>query len=272
LATYYGRLAREGEQEAGPYRGRARLAPDAFAVDAEKVFHDFSRRLSRKAFALRIQVSAAKQLPPGIVETIAGAVFPAGRPASFPRQQRAPSAYEVRRPNSVAERGRAVYNLTAINCGMRTGRKEIWGRQAPPDPQLAMLSVLGDARDAACAFRFPIAADGIVPGFRVRRGQFGQAEAYQADGKAIKLGKVAGASRDIAVPLNSLTKHAPIAGSTGSAKTTTALEILRQLWADHQIPFLVIEPVNSDANDYRKLADEPGFDALEVITVGDEGG
>ena len=272
LATYYGRLAREGEQEAGPYRGRARLAPDAFAVDAEKVFHDFSRRLSQKAFALRIQVSAAKHLPPGIVETIAGAISPAERSGSFLEQQRADSAYDVRRPASVAERRLAEYNLNVINFGMLTGRQEIWGRQDPPDPQLAMLCVLGDARDAACAFRFPIAADGIVPGFRVRRGQFGQAEAYPADGKAIKLGTVAGASRDIAVPLNSLTKHALIAGSTGSGKTTTALEILRQLWTDHQIPFLVIEPVNSDADDYRKLADEPGFDALEIITVGDEGG
>ena len=271
LATFYGRLAREGEQEAGLYHGRARLAPDAFAVDAEKTFHDFSRRLSQKAFALRIQVSAAKQLPPGIVETIAGAISPAERSGSFLEQHRAASAYEVRRPASVAERRLAEYNLNVINFGMLTGRQEIWVRQDPPDPQLAMLTVLGDARDAGCAFRFPIAVDGIVPGFRVRRGQFGQAEAYQAAGKVIRLGQVSGTSRDITVPLQSLTKHALIAGSTGSGKTTTALEILRQLWAVHEIPFLVIEPVNSDADDYRKLADEPGFEALEVITVGDEG-
>ena len=153
---------------------------------------------------------------------------------------------------------------------MLTGRQEIWGRQDPPDPQLALLSVLGDARDASCAFRFPIAVDGIVPGFGVRRGPFRQVEAYQATGKVIRLGKVTGTGGDVAVPLQSLTKHALIAGSTGSGKTTTALEILRQLWVDHGIPFLVIEPVNSDTSDYRKLADEPGFELLEVITVGDE--
>jgi hypothetical protein len=272
LATYYGRLSREGETPGGLYHGKQRLAPDAFAVDAEKTFHDFSRRLSQKAFGLRIQVSAAKQLPPGIVETIAGAISPAERGGSFLEHQRAASAYDVRRPASVAERRLAEYNLNVINFGMLTGRPEIWSRQDPPDPQLAMLSVIGDARDACCAFRFPIAADGIVPGFRVRRGQFGQAEAYQGAGKVIRLGRVSGTSKDITIPLRSLTKHALIAGSTGSGKTTTALEILRQLWADHEIPFLVIEPVNSDANDYRKLADEPGFEALEVITVGDEGG
>jgi len=271
LAAFYGRLAREGEQEAGLYRGRARLAPDAFAVDAEKTFHDFSRRLSQQAFALRIQVSAAKQLPPGIVETVAGAISPAERPGSFLEHQRAAPAYDVRRPASVAERRLAEYNLSVINFGMLTGRPEIWGRQDPPDPQLAMLSVLGDARDACCAFRLPIAADGIVPGFRVRHGQFVRAEAQESDGPVIRLGKVSGTNRAIAVPLRSLTRHALIAGSAGSGKTTTAIEILRQLWAEHRVPFLVIEPVNSDADDYRKLADEPGFEALEVITVGDEG-
>ena len=158
---------------------------------------------------------------------------------------------------------------------MLTGRPEIWGRQDPPDPQLAMLGVLGDARDASCAFRFPIAVDGAVPGFAgfpVRRGLFGQAAAYQLTGQVIRLGQASGTSKDVAVPLRSLTRHALIAGSPGSGKTATAVEILRQLWADHAIPFLVIEPVNSDTDDYRKLAAEPGFEALEVITVGDEAG
>ena len=271
LATYYGRLAREGEHETGPYRGRTRLAPDAFAVDAEKTFHDFSRRLSKKAFALRIQVSAARQLPPGIVEAVADAVSPAERVGGLPAHQRA-AACEVRRPASVAERRLAEYNLNVINLGMLTGRQEIWGRQDPPDPQLALLGVLGDARDASCAFRFPIAVDGTVPGFPVRRGLFGAAAAYQLTGQVIRLGKASGTSRDVAVPLRSLTRHALIAGSSGSGKTTTAVEILRQLWADHAVPFLVIEPVNSDTDGYRKLAAEPGFAALEVITVGDEAG
>ena len=240
-------------------------------MDAEKTFHDFSLRLSKQAFALRIQVSAARRLPPGIVEAVADAVSPAERVGGLPEHQRA-AACEVRRPASVAERRLAEYNLNVINFGMLTGRQEIWGRQDPPDPQLAMLGVLGDARDASCAFRFPIAVDGIVPGFPVRRGLFGEATAYQLTGQVIRLGRASGTSRDVAVPLRSLTRHALIAGSSGSGKTTTAVEILRQLWADHAVPFLVIEPVNSDADGYRKLAAEPGFEALEVITVGDESG
>ena len=53
LATFYGRLAREDQQEGGLYFGRQKLAPDAFAVDAERAFRDFSRRLGQKAFALQ---------------------------------------------------------------------------------------------------------------------------------------------------------------------------------------------------------------------------
>ena len=273
LATFYGRLAREDERDGGLYFGRQKLAPDAFAVDAEPTFRDFARRISQKAFALRIQMAAPERLPPGIVETVAAAISPAD-PArgSHLEQERAVSAYEVRRPVGAQEVEVAEHNLRWVDFGLLRGRSEIWARPDPPDPQLQLLSVLGDARDACCAFRLPVAVDGTVPGFRVRRGHFGHAEAFQTAERSIRLGQIAGSDRAVLLPVRSLTKHALLAGSTGSGKTTTAMQILRQLWLDHQIPFLVIEPVNSDANDYRRLAAEPGFDDLEVYTVGDEGG
>ena len=272
-ATYFGRLAREDQKEGGLYYGRQQLAPDAFAVDAEPAFRDFARRFGQKAFALRIQVSAPGRLPPGIVETVAAAISPPD-PArgSYLERERAVSAYDVRRPASEAERQLAEWNLHVIDVAMLPGRPEIWRRPNPPLPTLQMLSVIGDARDASCAFRLPVAVDGIVPGFRVRRGQFGQAEAFQSAGPSITIGTIPGGGAAVELPVRSLTKHALVTGSTGSGKTTTVLEILRQLWTEHRVPFLVIEPVNSDADDYRKLALEPGFEALEVLTVGDEGG
>jgi hypothetical protein len=272
LASFYGRLAREDQVEGGLYYGRQKLAPDAFAVDAEHTFRDFSRRLGQKAFALRIQVAAPGHLPPGIMETIAAAISPADSArGSHLEVQRAVSAYEVRHPADTRQLQIADHNLRTIDFGLLPGRNEIWARPDPPDPQLQLLSVLADARDACCAFRLPVAVDGTVPGFRVRRGQFGHAEAFQAAGPAIRIGQIAGSHRTVMLPVRSLTKHALLAGSTGSGKTTTAMEILRQLWLDHRIPFLVIEPVNSDADDYRRLAAEPGFEDLEVLTVGDEG-
>ena len=272
LATFYTRLAREDQQESGLYYGRQKLTPDAFAVDAEKTFRDFARRLNQKAFAMRTQVTAPGRLPPGIVEAVAAAISPPdpGRGSHLERE-RAVSAYEVRRPANPGQQQVTDWNLATLDFRLLPGRPEIWARQDPPDAHLQLLSVLGDARDASCGFRLPVAVDGIVPGFRVRRGQFGHAEAYQADGPSIRVGRVAGIDRPVTLPLRGLTKHVLLAGSTGSGKTTTAMEILRQLWLDHRIPFLVIEPVNSDADDYRRLADEPGFEDLEVCTVGDEG-
>lgn len=273
LATFYGRLAREDQREGGLYFGRQKLAPDAFAVDAEQTFRDFARRLGQKAFALRIQVAAAGQLPPGIVETVAATISPTD-PArgTHLERERAVSAYEVRRPASEQQRRLAERNLRTVDFALLPGSPQIWERADAPEPQLRMLSVIGDARDVSCAFRLPVAVDGTVPGFRVRRGHFGHAEAYQTTGSGIRIGRIPGSDRRVMLPVRSLTKHALIAGSTGSGKTTTVLEILRQLWTDHRVPFLVIEPVNSDADDYRKLAAEPGFGDLEIVTAGDEGG
>ena len=79
-------------------------------------------------------------------------------------------------------------------------------------------------------------------------------------------------SREVSVSLRSLTGATLIAGAAGSGKSTTTAQLLRQLWADHQIPFLVIDPAGGAAGDYRKLAAEPGFTALEVVTAGDESG
>jgi hypothetical protein len=273
MATFYGRLAREDEREGGLYYGRQKLAPDAFAVDAEQVLRDFARRYSKRAFALRLQLSAEGQIPPGLLELLATSVSPSetSTTESPLERERAAAACEIRRARDEYERQLGDWNLAALDFRLFSGRPEIWDRPDPPPAELTTLCVLADAHDASCAFRLPIALDGTVPGFRVRRGQFGHVEAHMAEGPAITLGELPEGRGAVTVAVDSLTKHALVVGSTGSGKTTTVLELIRQLWLDHRIPFLVIEPVNSDADDYRRLLAEPGFEALEVITVGDEG-
>ena len=271
MATFYGRLAKEDRMKGGLYFGTRTLPPDAFAVDAEPVFRDYARRYSGQGFMIRIEVAAAGKIPAGITEAIAAAISPGDSEQSHLHSERAASAYEVRRARDDYERQVGRWNLEALDVRPFSGSDDIWQRPDPPEPELALLSLIGDARDASCAFRLPIAVDGTVPGFRVRRGAFGHVEVSESEGPAIRLGHIPGREDPVTIPVRSLTKHALIAGSTGSGKTTTVLELLRQLWVDHQVPFMVIEPVNSDANDYRRLLAEPGFDSLEVITVGDEG-
>ncbi|MGZ4727687.1 MAG: ATP-binding protein, partial [Acidimicrobiales bacterium] len=271
LATFYGRLAREDQTKGGLYYGEQRIPPDAFAVEAEQVFQDLVRRCGQRAFGLRIQLASPSALAPGIAESIAAAISPIEVGGdNHLNNTRAGASYEIRRPKSDHEAAVAQWNLTAIDFRPLEGRADIWQRSDPPHPGFRALALMGDARDASCAFRLPVAIDGVVPGFRVGRGQFGHSEAFTASGSAITIGELTGSTQPVTLPLNSLTKHALIAGSTGSGKTTTVLELLRQLWVDHRIPFLVVEPVNSDADDYRKLLGESGFSDLEVITVGDD--
>ncbi len=272
MATFYGRLARPDTLQGGLYFGQQTLPPDAFAVDAERTFSDYARRYVENAFVFRIQVSSSSaSVPRGLVEMLGSLVSPseAGGGSHLARD-RVTSAYEIRTPASREEELLARWNLDAIDFIGLPGKTEIWSRPDPPSAQLRALCVLADAKDASSAFRLPAAVDGMLPGFRVRKGQLGHSEAYQVQGDTVTIGLLQGGQQALRLPLNALTKHALFAGSTGSGKTTSVMELLRQLWVEHHVPFLVIEPVNSEADDYRKLKSLEGFDELEIITVGDE--
>ena len=273
LATWYGRLAREDEVHGGLYYGRRRMPPDAFAVQAERILADNLRRWAGAAFLVRIQV-AAPRLAPGVVESLAGLISPADTGADAAgMERRSSSGCAVERAPDLGGSDMARWNLAAVDCyQLPPGGPSFWDEPDAPPRHLRLLRSLGDSSDAACAFRLPIALDGTVPGFRVRRGRFGHAESYRGDGPTITLGRLSMSEQPLRLPTAALTRHALIAGSTGSGKTTTVLELLVSLWRDHQIPFLVIEPVNADADDYRRLLGLDGFERMSVLTVGDERG
>ena len=65
------------------------------------------------------------------------------------------------------------------------------------------------------------------------------------------------------LPLDDLTKHAFLTGMPGFGKTTSAFNLLLQLY-DHGIPFLVIEPVKTE---YRSLSSH--VKSLQVLTPGE---
>jgi hypothetical protein len=270
ITTFYGRLAREDERKGGLYYGPQKLPPDSFAVEAERVFGDYLRRCGQTAFRFRIQLTSPS-LSTGMVEALGAAISSTeSRSGSHLDNERVGAGFETRRLHGQHGIDVARWNLASIDMMRPPGRAEIWGRPDRPQDFLSELCVLGDALDAACAFRLPIAVDGAVPAFPVRRGQFGQSEAYVTTGPAVTIGQTADTLAPLRLPLTAFTKHALVAGSTGSGKTSTVLELLRQLWVDHGIPFLVIEPVNSDADDYRRLLTVSGFADLRVLTVGDE--
>lgn len=75
------------------------------------------------------------------------------------------------------------------------------------------------------------------------------------------------AGPNFALSLAEINRHVLVVGSPGSGKTTTVLTLLANLWRDHRIPFLVIEPVKTE---YRALAGLKGFEDALVFTVGKE--
>lgn len=278
FAMQYQQWASGDRAKGALYSGERALAPEAFATDAAPVFADYAQRLRRQAFATRILVAAPNRLPVGLVEALAATISPIEHTDTGHLQgRRAATGYAIRSGAAAAELAR--WDLAVADVCMPPGRPEIWGRDIPPPQDLAALPILGDARDAASAFRLPIAATGDLPGIKVRRGRSGQAEATSGGARPILIGDLYDGSGQLLFDADSLSKHALIAGSTGSGKTTVVLEILRQLWTGlppdaegrpQRIPWLAIEPVNAEANDYRKFASLEGFEDLEVYTVADE--
>ena len=67
---------------------------------------------------------------------------------------------------------------------------------------------------------------------------------------------------------DSLSKHMFVAGVPGSGKTRTCLYLLSQLWREHQVPWLVLEP--SMKSEYRALLRSSMGPDLRVFTAGDE--
>lgn len=123
--TYYARLAREDSTRGGLFYGGQKIPPEAFAVEAERVFADAHRRYAQSAFVLRIQVTGP-QLTPGIVAALGAVVAPpeAGAGSHLDRG-RAAATHEVRW--LVGDQGDQVgrWNLAALDCYPAPGRPEI---------------------------------------------------------------------------------------------------------------------------------------------------
>ncbi len=134
---------------------------------------------------------------------------------------------------------------------------------------LARLPYLVDVQEASCAFRLPALPRRDEIGLQIHSGAFVAMAQKEVKPPVIAIGR-----RDDGeihqVALHDLTRHVLVVGTTGSGKTTTCLHLLAEL-AEHDIPFLVIEPVNAEHDDYRSLLHLPSLqERLQIFTLGDE--
>lgn len=282
LATYFGRLSREGEIEtSGLYGGQRRSAPEAFAVDAQTLYLDAARRYRGRVFGLRIAVWSEQPLDDGLLNLVGTTISPPDRSsdATFLDSQLLGAGHRVVRPAPGAELD--VFTRNVRTLGLDRWREDVaprtWEAGGSVDPvsrfQPAAECVrLADPREASAAFRLPIAANGALPGFRVRRPDFAVGIAPDPKpGPSLEIGTQRIGRRDagpVSVRVDDLTMHAFIVGTTGSGKTSTVIGLLDRLWREHRKPFLVIEPVNTTGDDYRWFVGRPGFETALVLTAG----
>jgi hypothetical protein len=275
-ATQFVRLSEAGRWQPGTglWQSFQDLSPDAGAMTAAQLYKDAVHRYQDRVFLLRISVASAGPLPEALLTQIRETMSPpeTGDSRGIRTAELAGSALEVRRPAPGVEAETAWQNITTLS-------HRSWDARLAAEPDvrreieaLHPLEALADVREAVAAFRSPAALDGVLPGFPVQRPEsMTEVLAPDSGSLTLLLGRQrAGQGQAVAVPLQALTSHTLVVGATGSGKTSSVLSMLDGLWSQHHVPFLVIEPVNADRDDYRWLLDRPGFESMLVLTVGNE--
>jgi hypothetical protein len=172
---------------------------------------------------------------------------------------------------------RPLVPMRVVPCGDAASLAAAWAlpdQPAPPGPRIwqhpFLNQTLLDTRQLASIAHLPRLD---TPGFSVRPAP---AFAVSRDAPhdpagAIDIGTVLDQRKTTGtsyrLDLEQLTRHALVAGLTGSGKTNTLMHLLAQA-ADTDVPFLVIEPAKTE---YRQLLGRPSLArTLRVFTLGRE--
>lgn len=229
-------------------------------------------------FTIRVCLVGQDHAPRGLAEALGSEMM--GNVANdYPTQ------WSLLQPGNDKEAGAALDNLRYLE-------HEPWGHTLA-EPALARLRYFATALEASGAFRLPVPPEsGYMPGILVKDEPFvapadelelrAQARANREDPdstsavesrkRKVDLGVVyhrgSPTAQVFQLNVGDLNRHGLIAGSTGSGKSTTIKHILGQLWQRHEIPFLVLYPI--DKPDYRDLRGIPGLsERLLIFTLGD---
>lgn len=251
----------------------APFLPDPLAKLNAEVYETYLTRLERPLL-LRLYVAAQEEVAPSVVGALQAEMIGHIPTPADPTEETALPHIPREFWLSGLSLDRARANLSALDFAPIDGGPsnlmlQVHGRLGNVCAALARLPRLVDVQEASCAFRLPALPHRDEIGLPVHSGAFVTLAQPERPGPALSLGARSDGLPHL-ISMHDLTQHVLVVGATGSGKTTTCLNLLTDL-ADHEIPFLVIEPVNAEHDDYRALLRLPVLrDQLQVFTLGDE--
>lgn len=250
---------------------REDFLPDPQAALAADVYEDFLARLNAP-MVFRPFIIADGEVDPSVVGMLqaemVGHIPTPGDPQETAVLPHLPREYWLGNSEVALSDFRRM-NIETLRNNQDNPMVQATGQFAEACEQLGSLPYLVDVLEASCAFRLPALTRRDEIGLAVHSGAFVNLAQPSPARAAISLG-IGDDGGEFSIRLADLTKHVLVVGTTGSGKTTTCLHLLAELTA-HNIPFLVIEPVNAEHNDYRALLRLPNLARqLQVFTLGDE--
>lgn len=259
------RLLSEYERQVKKTEGWIHLHKTAHLSRMQKAFHNLMSH-QQQLFSINIQVMGEKERPEDVVAAL-GSEFISHESASD-----VPQLVQEVRPRPKTEEV-DIEEVDIAKTNLRYLEHELWG-ETKGGEKLSRIPILVNGYEAAGAFRLPIPPEsGYMPGIPVREEPFVRPQGLvQKAAEQLWLGDIlhrgTASGEKFYIPLKDLRRHVLIAGSTGSGKTITCLNLLAQLWSEFQIPFLVIYPIAKP--DYRILMADPRVrDSLLIFTAGD---
>jgi len=261
---------------------RAQGLTDYLVARARRGAHVYSQFLAwqDQLFTVRVSLAAQGPVPEALVQAVRAAFsspLPGVKGADLGWVRPA-----VVHPTDESKRAYARQNLRWL------GHAD-WG-DSVANPKLRRLRHLVTAQEAAGLFHLPVMPQAgqttalstanvpfVIPPEVVSTRRFKPEDrplvsfGYLYQRERCLSPELVGETRalDFKLRLADLEKPSLLVGAPGSGKSNLAFYLLIQLWKDHRVPFLVLDP--STGHEYRYLYPEPDLrDDLIVYTLGDE--
>lgn len=252
--------------------GREHLLPDAQSRYAAEIYEDYIRRTDRP-FLFRPYIASIGPVAPSVIgalqlEMVGFVPNTSDASKQTPLPHLAEEIHFTSLSLDLARKDLLLLDMRGL-LNEQNPMSRVTGQYQKVSQELARTPFLVDVDEASSAFRLPALPHPDEIGVPYHSGAFVMFKHQNVLDRKIIIG-YKDDQTVYTVKVNDFSKHVLIAGTTGSGKTTTCLHLLSEL-AAQGIPFLVIEPVNSEHNDYRSLLHLPELkNWMQIFTLGDE--